>query len=110
MFSFLKNNNLKSINVNDLDDILGQINLIDVREPYEFKGGSLKGAKSIPMDTLLNNPEKYLSKEKTYHIMCLSGARSRATCKVLSQQGFDVVNVSGGIGSYVGTKRSRQTA
>lgn len=110
MFDFFKSNNTKSTNVNDLDGLLGKINLIDIREPYEFKGGSLKGAKNIPMGTLLNNPNKYLKKEKTYHIMCLSGARSRSTCKVLTQQGFEVINVSGGIGSYVGTNRSRHTA
>ncbi len=110
MFNFLKTNNTKAINVNNLDDLFGKINLIDIREPYEFKGGSLKGAKNIPMDTLLSNPDKYLNKEKTYYIMCLSGARSRVTCRNLTQKGFDVINVSGGIGSYVGINRSRHTA
>lgn len=110
MFNFLKNNNTKVINVNDLDDLIGKINLIDIREPYEFKGGSLKGAKNIPMYTLLNNAEKYLSKEETYYIVCQSGARSKSACKSLTQQGFDVINVSGGVGSYVGTNKIRHTA
>lgn len=109
MFNFFKNDITKAINVNDLDDF-GKINLIDIREPYEFKGGSLKGAKNIPMYTLLNNPNKYLNKGKTYYIICQSGSRSRMTCKALTQQGFDVINVSGGIGSYVGTNKSRHTA
>ena len=110
MFNFFKSDNLKSTNVNDLDDLIGKINLIDIREPYEFKGGSLKSAKNIPMNILLNNPSKYLNKDNTYYIMCLSGARSKMACKVLTKEGFDVINVSGGIGSYVGTNKSRHTA
>lgn len=110
MFNFFRNDNSKVINVNDLDDLIGKINLIDIREPYEFKGGSIKGAKNIPMDTLLSNPSKYLNKEKTYYIICLSGSRSRVTSRALEKQGFDVINVAGGVGSYVGTKRSRHTA
>lgn len=110
MFNFFRNDNSKMINVNDLDDLIGEISIIDIREPYEFKGGSLKGAKNIPMNTLLNNPSKYLNKDNTYYIVCLSGARSKMTCKALVQQGFDVINVSGGIGSYVGTNKSRHTA
>jgi len=64
MFNFFRNDNSKVINVNDLDDLVGKINLIDIREPYEFKGGSIKGAKNIPMNTLLSDANKYLNKEK----------------------------------------------
>lgn len=34
--------------------------------------------------------------------MCQSGGRSARACSSLKKQGFDVVNVSGGIGSYAG--------
>jgi len=37
--------------------------------------------------------------------MCLSGARSSRACRYLTKLGYDVVNVTGGFGSYVGTKR-----
>jgi len=37
--------------------------------------------------------------------MCQSGGRSARACNSLIKQGFDVINVSGGMGSYVGTKR-----
>jgi len=104
MFDFLKSSS-KVVNVNDMDSLLGTVELIDIREPYEFKGGSLKTAVNIPMGNLLNDPSKYISKEKTYYIMCQSGGRSGNACKVLEKQGYDVINVSGGMGSYVGTKR-----
>ncbi|SHH81201.1 rhodanese-like domain-containing protein [Clostridium grantii] len=106
MLNFLKNNSKKVINVNDIDTLLGKIDLIDIREPYEYNSGTLKTAKNIPMGTILNNPEKYLSKDKEYYIMCHSGARSSRTCSSLIKEGYNVVNVSGGMGSYVGTKRN----
>jgi len=37
--------------------------------------------------------------------MCQSGARSGRTTKKLAKQGFTVINVTGGMGSYLGKKR-----
>ena len=104
MFNFFRKSKVKVINVNNIDSLLGKIQLIDVRESYEFNGSSLKGAKNIPLQTLLKNPEKYLSKDKEYYLICQSGSRSGMACRKLQALGYEVVNVSGGIGSYVGNK------
>ncbi len=105
MLDFLKREETKDINVNELDNMIGKIELIDIREPYEVSGGSIKTAKNIPMGNLINSPQKYLIKNKTYYIMCQSGARSSRTVKMLAKQGYDVINVLGGMGSYRGSKR-----
>jgi rhodanese-related sulfurtransferase len=105
MFGFLKKEDTKVINVNDIDELIGKVELIDIREDYEYKGGSIKSAKNIPMGELLNEPNKYLNKSKEYYIMCQSGGRSARACNNLTSKGFNVINVSGGMGSYVGTKR-----
>ena len=105
MFEFLKRDNSKVVHVNDMDKLIGQVELIDIRELYEYKGGSLRTAVNIPMGTLLGTPEKYMAKEKTYYIICQSGGRSGMACSRLTKQGYDVINVAGGVGSYVGTKR-----
>lgn len=105
MFNFLKKNDDKVVHVNDMDSLIGKVDLIDIREPYEYKSGSLKTAKNIPMGTLLASPEKYLSKDKTYYIMCQSGGRSGRAVKMLASQGFNVINVAGGMSSYVGTNK-----
>lgn len=105
MFDFLKRDDSKLIHVNDMDNLIDKVELIDIREPYEYKSGTLKTAKNIPMGNLLTNPEKYLTKDKTYYIMCQSGARSGSTTRALTKQGFNVINVAGGMGSYVGMKR-----
>jgi rhodanese-related sulfurtransferase len=106
MFGLFKRSDQKVINVNDIEASLGKINLIDIREVYEYKAGSIKGSKNIPMNDLLTNASKYLDKGNTYYIMCQSGGRSSVTCKNLTKQGFDVINVAGGFGAYIGTKKN----
>ena len=106
MFDFLKRDNSKVINVNDIDGLIGKINLIDIRETYEFKTGTIKTAKNIPMGNLLAEPDKYMSKDKTYYIVCQSGGRSGQAVRALLKNGYDVINVAGGVGSYAGSKRA----
>ncbi len=98
-------NSGNSIFVNDLDDLVGKVEIIDIREPYEFQSGTIRTAKNIPMGTLLSNPGKYLLKEKKYYILCQSGGRSGSATRQLEREGYDVINVSGGMGMYSGTKR-----
>lgn len=105
MLDFLRMRNDKVIHVNEIDHIIGNAELIDVREPYEYRSGSIQSAKNVPMGMLLNSPQQFLKKDTTYYIMCQSGARSGRTCSLLRKQGYDVINVSGGMGSYVGTRR-----
>lgn len=105
MFGFLKKDSSKVINVNDMDNLIGKVELIDIREPFEYKLGSLKTAINIPMGNLLSDPENYLRKDETYYIMCQSGARSSSATRTLTKHGYNVINVSGGIVSYVGSKR-----
>lgn len=57
------------------------------------------------MGKLLASPEKYMVRDKTYYIMCQSGGRSAGAVRVLTKQGYSVINVAGGVGSYVGTRR-----
>ncbi len=106
MCTLFKKETVKSVHVNDLDNLIGKIELMDIREPYEYAGGSLKTAKNIPMGDLLTTPDHYMAQGKTYYLVCQSGARSARTAGSLAKQGYDVINVSGGVGSYVGTKRT----
>jgi Rhodanese-related sulfurtransferase len=103
MFQFKFNNNVNSVDVNDLDELIGKINLIDVREPYEYKSGHLPTAENIPMAEIIERAEELLDKSKEYHIICQSGGRSSSVCGSLKQKGFKVVNVSGGTGKYKGS-------
>ena len=105
MFGLFSKSNAKVMNINDVDQLDKNAKLIDVREHDEYKRGSLKTAKNIPLGDIINAPDKHLKKENTYYIFCQSGGRSGRACSHLSKQGYDVVNLSGGMGSYVGTNR-----
>lgn len=102
MFDFFYKNKETDLRVNDIDEIIGNIEIIDVREPYEFKAGALKGAKNVPMQDLLSNPEKYLKKDKQYHLICQSGSRSGMCSRKLRADGYSIINVAGGMARYTG--------
>lgn len=102
MFPFLFKSKFESVDVNQIDDLIGKINLIDVREAYEYKGGHLPTAKNVPMREIISEAEKRLDKSKEYHIICESGSRSSSVCSILKNKGFNVINVSGGTGRYRG--------
>lgn len=96
-----------SIHVNELDPLLNEVNLIDIREPHEFIRGSIQRAKNIPMRQLLNTPTQYLDKNETYYIMCQSGGRSLGAVSILQRAGYDVINVKGGFMGYSGKNKNR---
>ncbi|MEG0297332.1 MAG: rhodanese-like domain-containing protein [Clostridium sp.] len=107
MFNFNnKNYREDDIYVNEIDDLIGEINLIDIRERHEFRAGSIKSAKNIPMDNFLDNPEKYMNKDEKYYILCRSGSRSDSACRILRKDGYNVINVSGGVANYEGEHRT----
>lgn len=79
-----------------------KLNLIDVREQWEFDEANL-GAILIPLQTLPNRiAELEKFKEDELIIHCRSGARSANAKKFLEQNGFkNVRNVLGGIVAYL---------
>jgi len=105
MFSLFQRNDGNSVHVSEIDDMLQDINLIDIREPYECARGCIKTAKNIPMSQLLADPEKHLDKSKKYYIICQSGGRSSGAVSSLNRAGYEAVNVKGGMGSYTGKNR-----
>lgn len=102
MFSFFSKETVNSVDVNSLEGLMGKINLIDIREPYEYKEGHLPSTKNIPMNLIIEESDKYLDKSKEYHIICQTGGRSSRVCSILKKKGFNVVNVAGGTSRYRG--------
>lgn len=86
---------MENMNINEVLEVKGA-NIIDVREVFEYEGGSLPGAKNIPMTGLMMNAENFLEKDAKYYIMCQAGGRSMQVCQNLESQGYDVVNLTGG--------------
>lgn len=73
------------------------IQIIDVREPDEFAGGHIKGAKLIPLGQLASRMGE-IDKTKPVLVYCLSGVRSKQAAYVLGKSGYiKVYNLRRGI-------------
>lgn len=73
-----------------------QLSLVDVREVEEFEALHLEGARNFPLSQLADT-YKQLDKEQLYYVICKSGMRSARACQFLTEQGYEVINVQGGM-------------
>lgn len=78
-----------------------KVEIIDVREPVEVATGKIPGAKNIPLGEIPERLQEF-DKNKHYYIICLSGGRSKNACAYLTNHGYDVTNVSGGMSAWQG--------
>jgi thioredoxin 1 len=75
--------------------------LIDVREPFEFKGNRIKNAVNIPASGDLEQAADTLNKEFTLFLYCTSGFRSSNAAEKLYNKGFrKLVSLKGGITAW----------
>ncbi len=76
---------------------LGNAIIVDVRMPFEVRGGVVPGAVNIPMKEVSLHKDDFM-KYDTVYLMCQSGGRSEMTGLLLSTDGVtQVCNVDGGI-------------
>ena len=73
-----------------------QLSLVDVREVEEFEALHLEGARNFPLSQLADT-YKQLDKDNLYYVICKSGMRSARACQFLAEQGYEVINVLGGM-------------
>ena len=78
------------------------IQVLDVRTADEYKSGHIKNSLQA---NWLNKPEfedrtSHLDKNKPVFIYCLSGGRSSAAAAYLSEKGYTVTNLEGGINAW----------
>lgn len=93
---------MKSITVQELQKLMNnneQIALVDVREKAERVMASIKRSIHIPMMTIPHQLELF-NKDEPVYIFCHSGVRSAQACLYLEQQGFDSINIIGGIHAW----------
>ncbi|MCK9373718.1 MAG: rhodanese-like domain-containing protein [Sulfuricurvum sp.] len=75
--------------------------LLDVRTPEEFAQEHIEGATLIPVQVLSENLSKLEPlKDKTIIVYCRSGNRSVSASRILSNNGFTPLNVTGGINGW----------
>ena len=82
----------------------GSVTLLDTRTPLEYARGHAEGFVNIPLDDLRGRLGE-LDKVKPVYVMCQSGLRSYLACRILTQNGFDCYNFSGGYRFYAANAR-----
>ena len=70
--------------------------LIDVRESSEYRSGHAPGARHISVQVIERRLGE-IPKERQIIVVCQSGMRSQRAAEILSSNGFQVLNVSGGM-------------
>ncbi len=78
------------------------LQIIDVRQPGEFRSGHIPGAKLIPLGDL---PQRYREIDPNVDsvIVCHSGGRSSSACGFLQRMGYEKIhNLMGGMSAWDG--------
>ena len=89
---------MKEITFNDFYQLYQneQLSLVDVREVEEFQTLHLEGAQNLPLSQLADIYDQ-LDKDLLHYVICKSGIRSARACQFLVEQGYEVINVQGGM-------------
>jgi rhodanese-related sulfurtransferase len=74
----------------------GEVQLVDVREPYEWEAGHIAGARHIEIAQLTSEAES-LDRERPVLFYCRVGSRSGMAAAAFRQAGFDAYSVDGGL-------------
>jgi glyoxylase-like metal-dependent hydrolase (beta-lactamase superfamily II)/rhodanese-related sulfurtransferase len=87
------------IDPHGLEEQLGRVQVLDVREPDEFTGplGHIAGATLIPLGGLAERVQE-LARDRPVVAVCRAGGRSAQATIILQQAGFaEVANLAGGM-------------
>ena len=79
----------------------GEYVVIDLRNDRDYRKGHMQGALNLPYEFLDHYIEK-LPKNRRYILYCSHGGASMLAGRRMSEQGLDVLSISGGILSYRG--------
>ena len=88
------------------DELTEDTFLLDVRNPQELLTvGAFPGAVNIPLDVLRDHLHE-LPKDRPISVACMVGLRGYIATRILRQNGFDAIDLSGGYRAYALLKRA----
>ena len=85
----------------------GSVTLLDARTVWEYQQGHIDGYINIPVDDLRERMNES-DDSKPVYVICQSGLRSYIACRILTQNGFDCYNFSGGYRFYASVIHEKQ--
>ena len=92
---------IKEITSEELLNKLSKVQLIDIREPYEYEEGHIEGSINIPMGDFLEKLDE-LSRTKQIIIYCNTGRRSKPVVYMLKKlHNISAYNLQGGYKNFL---------
>jgi rhodanese-related sulfurtransferase len=78
-----------------------EVEVIDVRDPGEWSGGHVPGARLVPLEQLRASPKTMLGRDGVLFV-CAAGVRSQTAARIAAAQGLTrIYNLSGGTRGWV---------
>ena len=99
------NSKFTTLSANDFEKAISdnQVTIVDVRTADEYSGGHIPNAINIDVNRagFLYEADEKLPKDKTIAVYCQGGVRSRKAASLLSDNGYKVLNLNGGIKEWM---------
>ena len=77
----------------------GDIQLIDVREPYEWEAGRIAGARHLELERVASQADT-IDRDRPVVFYCRLGARSGMAANAFRRAGYDAYSLDGGITAW----------
>ncbi len=93
---------VQQVSVQQAKDLIatGDVEVIDVREPNEWAGGHLPGARLVPLGQLRTDAKASLVRDGLIFV-CAAGIRSQTAARIAESLGLTrVFNLTGGTQSW----------
>jgi rhodanese-related sulfurtransferase len=91
-----------------VDEITPGLALLDVREDVEWAAGHIAGAHHLPMGQVpaaVADGVDWLDPEQPVVVICAVGARSARVAGWLNSQGYQAINLTGGMHAWADAGR-----
>lgn len=85
----------------------GSVTLLDTRTVKEYADGHIEGFRNIPVDELRDRLDE-LEKDRPVYVICQSGLRSYIASRILTGNGYEAYNFSGGYRFYSAVRNDRR--
>jgi rhodanese-related sulfurtransferase len=83
----------------EVADLLDRVQLVDVREPYEYEAGHIAGARHVELVQLPEEADS-LDRDRPVVFYCRVGGRSAMATQAFRASGYDAHNMAGGLVSW----------
>lgn len=92
--------NIKTVSVQKLHELIGNVNIVEIRESCEINGAKIPTSEIVLSIGLYMNDAFLLDKKKQYYVATLSDLQSKKPIAFLLEKGYNIIYVEGGTQEY----------